>query len=95
MWSMGCITSATDPLLYYRDGKGPGRKEQQTPTKVYFSLGEANSLMTELETEFLWSNTQTLSTVISNNLPMEEDRFNKIGDEHIIFRCNYRKLCRK
>jgi hypothetical protein len=46
--------------------------------------------MTELETEFLWSNTQTLSTVTSNNLPMEEDRFSKTEDEHVIFRCIYR-----
>ncbi len=32
---------------------------------------------------------------VSNNIPMEEDRFSKIEDGHIISRCNYRKICRK
>jgi hypothetical protein len=34
-------------------------------------------------------------TDVSNNIPMEEDRFSKIEDEHGISRCNYRKVCRK
>ena len=38
---------------------------------------------------------QSLLIDVSNNIPMEEDRFSKIEDEHIIFRCNYRKVCRK
>ena len=38
---------------------------------------------------------QSLLTDVSNNIPMEEDRFSKIEDEHIISRCNYRKVCRK
>ena len=38
---------------------------------------------------------QSLLTDVSNNIPLEEDRFSKIEDEHIIFRCNYRKACRK
>jgi hypothetical protein len=37
---------------------------------------------------------QSLLTDPSNNIPMEEDRFTKIEDEHIISRCNYRKVCR-
>jgi len=38
---------------------------------------------------------QSLLTDVSNNIPIEEDRFSKIENEHIIFRCNYRKICRK
>jgi hypothetical protein len=38
---------------------------------------------------------QSLLADVSNNFPMEEDRFSKIEDEHIISRCNYRKLCIK
>jgi hypothetical protein len=38
---------------------------------------------------------QSLLADVSNNLPMEEDRFNKIEDEHVSLRCNYRKVCRK
>src|SRR4030043_1612836 len=34
-----------------------------------------------------------LLTDVSNNIPMEEDRFTQIEDEHIISRCNYTKLC--
>jgi hypothetical protein len=37
---------------------------------------------------------QSLLIDVSNNIPMEEDRFSKIEDEHIILRCNYRKICR-
>ena len=36
----------------------------------------------------------SLLTDVSNNIPMEEDRFSKVEDEHIISRCHYRKLCR-
>jgi hypothetical protein len=38
---------------------------------------------------------QSLLTDVSNNVPMEEERFSKIDDEHIISRCNYKKVCRK
>jgi hypothetical protein len=38
---------------------------------------------------------QSLLTDVSNNTPMEEDRFSKIEDEHVISRCNYRKVCRE
>jgi hypothetical protein len=38
---------------------------------------------------------QSLLTDVSNNIPMEEDRFSKVEDEHVISRCNYRKVCRK
>jgi hypothetical protein len=38
---------------------------------------------------------QSLLADVSNNLPMEEDRFSKIEDEHVSLRCNYRKVCRK
>jgi hypothetical protein len=38
---------------------------------------------------------QSLLTDVSNNIPMEEDRFSKMEDEYVIFTCNYRKLCRK
>ena len=38
---------------------------------------------------------QSLLTDVWNNIPMEEERFSKIEDEHIISRCNYRKVCRK
>jgi hypothetical protein len=38
---------------------------------------------------------QSLLIDVSNNIPMEEDRFSKIEDERLIFRCNYRKVCRK
>jgi len=31
----------------------------------------------------------------SNNIPLEEDRFSKIEDEHITSRCNFKKVCRK
>jgi hypothetical protein len=37
---------------------------------------------------------QSLLMDVSNNIPMEEDRFTKIEDEHITSRCNYRKVCR-
>src|SRR4030043_419909 len=37
---------------------------------------------------------QSLLIDVSNNIPMEEDRFSKIEDEHIISRCNYKKVCR-
>jgi hypothetical protein len=38
---------------------------------------------------------QSLLTDVSNNIPLEEDRFSKIEDEHVSIRCNYRKACRK
>jgi len=38
---------------------------------------------------------QSLLADVSNNTPMEENRFTKIEDEHIISRCNYKKVCRK
>jgi hypothetical protein len=38
---------------------------------------------------------QSLLTDVSNNLPMEEDRFSKIEDERVSLRCNYRRVCRK
>jgi hypothetical protein len=38
---------------------------------------------------------QSLLTDVSNNIPMEEDRFSKIEDEHITSRCNYRKVCKE
>jgi hypothetical protein len=37
---------------------------------------------------------QSLLIDVSNNLPMEEDRFSKVEDEHVISRCNYKKICR-
>jgi hypothetical protein len=37
---------------------------------------------------------ESLLTDVPKNIPMEEDRFSKTEDEHIIFRCNYRKICR-
>ena len=36
---------------------------------------------------------QSLLTNALNNLPMEEDRFSKIEDERVSFRCNFRKVC--
>jgi hypothetical protein len=38
---------------------------------------------------------QSLLADVSNNIPMEEDRFSNIEDEHVSLRCNYRKVCRK
>ena len=38
---------------------------------------------------------QSLLMNVSNNLPMEEDRFSKTEDERVHARCNYRKVCRK
>jgi hypothetical protein len=38
---------------------------------------------------------QSLLADVSNNLPMEEDRFSKIENEHVSLKCNYRKVCRK
>ena len=38
---------------------------------------------------------QSLLTDVPNNIPMEEDRFSKIEDAHIISRCHFRKVCRK
>ena len=38
---------------------------------------------------------QSLLIDRSNNIPMEEDRFSKIEDEHITSRCNFRKVCKK
>jgi hypothetical protein len=38
---------------------------------------------------------QSLLTDLSNNLPVEEDRFSKIEDQHVTSRCNFRKVCRK
>jgi hypothetical protein len=38
---------------------------------------------------------QSLLLDISNNIPMEEDRFIKIEDEYITSRCHFRKACRK
>jgi hypothetical protein len=38
---------------------------------------------------------QSLLVDVSNNIPLEEDRFNKIEDEHITSRCHFRKVCRK
>jgi hypothetical protein len=38
---------------------------------------------------------QSLLTDVSNNLPMEEDRFSKIEDEHVTSRCNFRRICRR
>jgi hypothetical protein len=38
---------------------------------------------------------QSLLADVPNNLPMEEDRFSKIEDEHIISRCHFKKICRK
>jgi hypothetical protein len=38
---------------------------------------------------------QSLLADVPNNLPMEENRFSRIEDEHVISRCNYRKVCRK
>jgi hypothetical protein len=29
-----------------------------------------------------------------NNIPLEEDPFSKVEDEGVIFRCNFRKVCR-
>jgi hypothetical protein len=37
---------------------------------------------------------QSLLADASNNLAMEEDRFSKVEDEHIISRCHYKKVCR-
>jgi len=38
---------------------------------------------------------QSLLADVPNNLPLEEDRFSKIEDEHITSRCNFKKVCRK
>jgi hypothetical protein len=38
---------------------------------------------------------QSLLTDLSNNLPVEEDRFSKIEDQHVTSRCIFRKVCRK
>jgi hypothetical protein len=38
---------------------------------------------------------QSLLADVSNNIPMEEDRFSKIEDEHVTSRCNFRKVCKK
>jgi hypothetical protein len=38
---------------------------------------------------------ESLLTDVPNNFPMEEDRFSKIEDEHVISRCHYGKVCRK
>ena len=38
---------------------------------------------------------ESLLADVPNNLPMEEDRFSKIEDEHVTSRCNFRKVCRK
>ena len=38
---------------------------------------------------------QSLLTDLSNNIPMEEDRFSKIEDQHVTSRCNFKKICRK
>jgi hypothetical protein len=38
---------------------------------------------------------QSLLMDRSKNIPMEEDRFSKIEDEHISSRCNFRRVCRK
>jgi hypothetical protein len=31
---------------------------------------------------------------VDHNIPMEEDRFSKVKDERVSFRCNFRKICR-
>jgi hypothetical protein len=38
---------------------------------------------------------QSLLTDRSDNIPMEEDRFIKIENEHITLRCPFRKVCRQ
>jgi hypothetical protein len=38
---------------------------------------------------------QSLLVDISNNIPMEEDRFSKIENKHISSRCHFRKVCKK
>jgi hypothetical protein len=38
---------------------------------------------------------RSLLTDVPDNIPMEEDRFSKIEDEHITSRCNFKKVCRK
>ena len=38
---------------------------------------------------------QSLLIDQSNNIPMEEDRFSKIEDEHITSKCSFRRVCRK
>jgi hypothetical protein len=34
-------------------------------------------------------------TDVPDNIPAEEDRFSRIENEHVICRCNDRKICRK
>jgi len=45
-------------MVGHKEGPGHCHKEQQTPTKVHSSLGEAGSVMTELKNEFSWSKTR-------------------------------------
>jgi hypothetical protein len=37
---------------------------------------------------------QSLLKDPENNVPLEEDQFSKVEDEGVIFRCNFRKVCR-
>jgi hypothetical protein len=38
---------------------------------------------------------QSLLTDVSNNIPLEEGRFTKVGDERVSLACSYRRVCRK
>jgi len=37
---------------------------------------------------------QSLLTDVGNNIPLEEERFSKVENERISFRCNFRKICK-
>ena len=37
---------------------------------------------------------QSLLVDFSNNIPLEEERFSKVGDERVSLRCNFRKVCK-
>jgi hypothetical protein len=37
---------------------------------------------------------QSLLVDVGNNIPMEEDRFSKVEDDRVSFRCNFRRVCK-
>lgn len=37
---------------------------------------------------------ESLLADVENNIPLEEDRFNKVEDEQVSQRCNFRKVCK-
>jgi len=61
----------------------------------WFSAGEAELNRTKGYIDGSLRDMQSLLVDVSNNLPLGEDRFARVEDEHVISRCNYKRVCGK